>query len=80
MKSQKIQNIEFVFVECKDYATWKNNDLVWGSAEHNLEMGKECEKIEGDNVDFGSYYTRFMNEYVKTDKFEAVMYYNDEVF
>ena len=80
MKSQKIQTIEFVLVECKDYPTWKDGDLEWGSEQYYEEVGKECEKIEGDNVDFRDYYARFVTEYQKNDKYEAVMYYNDEVF
>ena len=43
-------------------------------------MRKECGKIEGDNVHYNDYFNRFQNEYAKNFKFEAVMYYNDEVF
>ena len=80
MKSQKIQTVEFVLTECKDYPTWKDADLVWNSEEYNEKLAKECGKIEGENIYYGDYYTRFYDEYVKTGKFEAVMYYNDEVF
>ena len=43
-------------------------------------MRKECGIIEGDNISYADYFTRFMDDYVKTAEFEAVMYYNDEVF
>ena len=42
---------------------------------------KECGKIEGkDDVNYGDYFTRFYFEYTKSNIFDVVLYYNDEVF
>ena len=43
-------------------------------------MAKECGEIEGDDVHWEDYFVRFTDIYKKTDSFDAVMYYNDEVF
>ena len=50
-------------------------------AYHDRLLGpQDWPKLEGENIYYGDYYSRFYDEYVKTGKFEAVMYYNDEVF
>ena len=41
---------------------------------------KECGEIETDSLGYWSWYNRFVNEFSKSDIFEVVMYYNDEVF
>ena len=79
MKSQKIQTVEFILVECADYPFFTKG-IGWWSDEWPEEVVKECGETEGYDVSYADYYTRLTDNFIKTKNLEAVMYYNDEVF
>ena len=78
LKSRNIQNIEFVHTSCHAWLPWQG--IEWESDEYYEMLPKECGIIEGENVKFGDYFNRLIYEYMKSQTYEFVIYYNDEAF
>ena len=53
LKSQNLQNIEFILTECHSWPLWQGIEME--SDEYYEILPKECGIIEGENVKYGDY-------------------------